>query len=87
TAGANVQNVNDPQAQALFTAADADTDQADAAAKYTQAEQILVNDGAWITISQAQVIWNQAKTVQNFNMTSAGYPSPLMFDQVFLTNG
>lgn len=86
TAGANVQNVNDPQAQALFTAADADTDQADAAAKYTQAEQILVNDGAWITISQAQVIWNQAKNVQNFNMTSAGYPSPLMFDQVFLTN-
>jgi ABC-type oligopeptide transport system substrate-binding subunit len=86
TAGENVQNVNDPQAQALFTAADADTNQADAISKYDQAEQILVNDGAWITLSQAQVIWNQAKNVQNFAMTSAGYPSPLMFDRVFLTN-
>jgi ABC-type transport system substrate-binding protein len=68
----NLNAVSDPQAEALMT--QADTDQGtDRISLYQQAEQILVNDVAWISLDQQYEIWLQSPKVQSYTSTPSEY--------------
>jgi oligopeptide transport system substrate-binding protein len=71
TAINNAGFVNDPTANALMAKADVDLG-SDRMSLYNQAEQSLVDQGAWITQSQQKLFWNLPTYVHNFTLTSQG---------------
>jgi oligopeptide transport system substrate-binding protein len=71
TAINNAGFVVDPTANALMAKADQDLG-SDRMSLYNQAEQSLVTQVAWITLSQQKLFWNIPTYVHNFTLTSQG---------------
>jgi peptide/nickel transport system substrate-binding protein/oligopeptide transport system substrate-binding protein len=80
----NTGNVHIPAADALMTQADANLDPTTRFSQYNQAEQLLVNQGAWISVTQGKTIYLTAKYVHNYSVTSLGYPTLQTWQQAFV---
>ena len=61
-----------PAANALMSRADADLS-ADRLSLYNQAEQLLVTNVAWITLSQQKLFWNVPSYVHGFTLSAQGF--------------
>lgn len=69
----NYENVKDAQASALLTQADADQNQTQRMQLYEKAEQLLVDDVAWLPIGQARIGWQVRAYVANYDQDALGY--------------
>jgi oligopeptide transport system substrate-binding protein len=69
----NYGNVKDAQASALLTQADADQNQAQRVQLDEKAEQLLVDDVAWLPVDQAKTAWQVRAYVANYDQDALGY--------------
>ncbi len=81
----NVGNVNDPVANDLMNRGDVEQDQATRMQLTNQAEQELVNQGAWIPLFQQKGPYVVSPHVSNFAMSTAGYPTLDTWQKVYIT--
>jgi oligopeptide transport system substrate-binding protein len=81
----NVGNVNVPAANALMTEADVNLNPTSRASEYNQAEQLLVNNVAWIPLNQQTTYYNLAPYVHNFAYNSLGEVPLATWQQIYLT--
>ena len=72
TAQYNDGNVNVPDATALMTKADAEQNQQQRIADYQQAEQLLVNQVAWMTLDQAKAFYQVRSYVNGYTEDAQG---------------
>jgi ABC-type oligopeptide transport system substrate-binding subunit len=69
---ANGNDINDPAANQLTAKADTDQSPAQQAADYQAAEQQLVTDVAWISLSQPYTFWFNSSKVSGFTLSPTG---------------
>jgi oligopeptide transport system substrate-binding protein len=81
----NVGNVNVPAANTLMAEADVNLNSTSRASEYNQAEQLLVNDVAWIPFNQQKTFYNLAPYVHNFAYNSLGEVPLATWQQIYLT--
>jgi oligopeptide transport system substrate-binding protein len=75
---------NVPEADALLDKADVSTDATGRLTQYQQAEQLYVNNGAWITYSQPLTIYTVRDRVANFAYSAALLTSPQQWQKVYI---
>ena len=73
-------------AMSLLSQADVDLDGPTRALEYQQAEQILVNQVAWIPLFQLHTPVGFRRNVANYAITASGLPSVETWQQVYITN-
>lgn len=81
----NTGNVNDPVATDLMNKGDIEQNAATRLQLTNQAEQELVNQGAWIPLFQQKGPWVVSKHVVNFDESTAGYPTLDIWTKVYIT--
>jgi oligopeptide transport system substrate-binding protein len=81
----NTGNVNDPIATDLMNKGDVEQNPATRLQLSNQAEQELVNQGAWIPEYQQKGYWVASSHVSGFAEASSGYPVLDTWQKVFLT--
>jgi len=85
--GANLGHVNDTQANSILDAADVNQNPTSRFAEYQQAEQILVQDVAWITIEQQQQLLAYTPKLKDYAQTAYGYPTYQTWQTMYLAAG
>jgi oligopeptide transport system substrate-binding protein len=73
------------QVQKALEAADVNSNPAARMAAYNQAEQSLVNDVAWLPISQQTVDWLRKPCLQNWTATSYGLMPPQDWTKIYIS--
>ena len=81
----NTGNVDVPAANALMSRADLDLNPTDRASLYNQAEQLLVDQGAWITTYQYKTFFNLPAYVHGFQFTALGTVALSTWQKIYLT--
>ena len=81
----NVGFVNVPQANTLMAQADTDLNPTTRAQEYNQAEQLLVNAGAWIPLYQQATEYNVPTYVHNLEFNSLGSIPLSSWQQIYMT--
>lgn len=81
----NTGNVSDSVANDLMNRCDVEQDQATRLQLANQAEQKLVNEGAWIPEYQQKGFWVASSHVSNYSEGSSGYPVLDTWTKVFIT--
>jgi peptide/nickel transport system substrate-binding protein/oligopeptide transport system substrate-binding protein len=81
----NTGFVNVPAANTLMTKADEDLNPVTRAQEYNQAEQLLVDQGAWIPVYQGKTAYTLASYVHNFAYNSLQEIPPSSWETMFLT--
>jgi peptide/nickel transport system substrate-binding protein/oligopeptide transport system substrate-binding protein len=81
----NTGFVNVPEANTLMTQADQDLNPATRSREYNQAEQLLVDQGAWIPIYQSKNAYNLPAYVHNFTYNSLEEIPPSAWQSIYLT--
>jgi oligopeptide transport system substrate-binding protein len=81
----NVDNVVDPQASKLMAEADASLDPTTSYQLYNQAEQLLVDDVAWIPLQQQKTIYNLNPLVHTYVVNSLGFTPMSSWDTIYLS--
>ncbi|MEO7001679.1 MAG: peptide ABC transporter substrate-binding protein [Ktedonobacterales bacterium] len=71
----NATNAVDANANTLMSKADAETDPTQRAKDYQAAEQLLVNDVAWLPLAQGKLFWRVRSSVVNYIEDAQGTPS------------
>ncbi|MEO7001681.1 MAG: ABC transporter substrate-binding protein [Ktedonobacterales bacterium] len=84
TSGTNTTGINLKAANDLMNAADVNQDQTSRFKQYQDAEQLLVQNVAWITLDQSKQFWTQNKKLQNFSLTSNLFPTFQSWDTAYL---
>lgn len=69
----NYGSVNVPQATALMTKADGEANQTQRMKDYNTAEQLLVNQVAWLSLDQGTAPYTLRSWVHNFSIDAQGY--------------
>jgi peptide/nickel transport system substrate-binding protein/oligopeptide transport system substrate-binding protein len=80
----NLGHVRDPAANTLMAKADTDL-RPDRMLLYHQAEQLLVDQVAWIPLDQAKVFYTVPAYVRNFTLDSQGVLTQGTWQQVYLS--
>jgi peptide/nickel transport system substrate-binding protein/oligopeptide transport system substrate-binding protein len=73
-----------PEADALTAKGDVSNDQTGRLAFYQQAEQLYVNQGAWMTYSQPLNTYTVRNTVANFSYNASATTSSAMWQQAYI---
>ena len=81
----NTGSVNVPAANALMAKADVDLTPATRATEYNQAEQLLVDQGAWIPLNQQKTFYTLQPTVHNFVYNSLGEVPMSAWQTIYLS--
>lgn len=81
----NTGLVHVPEANTLMTQADQDLNPTTRVQEYNQAEQLLVDDGAWIQIYQSKTAYSLPTYVHNFVYNSLQEVPPSSWDTMYLT--
>lgn len=81
----NTGFVHVPAADALMTKADQDLNPTTRTQEYNQAEQLLVDQGAWIPIYQSKTVYNIPTYVHNFVYNSLQEIPPSSWEMMYLT--
>jgi peptide/nickel transport system substrate-binding protein/oligopeptide transport system substrate-binding protein len=81
----NTGSVNVPAANALMAKADVNLDPTTRAQQYNQAEQLLVDQGAWIPTNQQKTFYNLQSYVHNFTFDSLGTIPLANWQSMYLT--
>jgi peptide/nickel transport system substrate-binding protein/oligopeptide transport system substrate-binding protein len=80
----NTGNVHFPQADALMNQADANLDPTTRMQEYNQAEQLLVNQGAWLPVTQNKAVYLTAKYLHGYSVDALGYPTLATWQQAYV---
>lgn len=80
----NVGGVNDSAANTLMNEADVEQNQATRFSEYNKAEQILVNDVAWIPLDQQIATYVATSKVADYQQNSAGYTMLQTWQKAFI---
>ncbi len=80
----NTGFVNDAAANALLAQADANQDTTSRMQQYNQAEQLFVNDVAWMPLSQGKTFYLTQSYVHNYSVTALGYPTLATWQQIYV---
>ena len=81
----NTGSVNVPAANMLMAQADVDLN-SDRMSLYNQAEQLLVTQVAWMSLSQGKSFYNLPTYVHNFQFNSLGVITLGTWQQIYLTS-
>ena len=81
----NTGSVNVPAANTLMAQADVDLTPSSRAQLYNQAEQLLVDQGAWIPLNQQKTFYNLPTFVHSFVYNSLGEVPMSSWQQIYLT--
>jgi oligopeptide transport system substrate-binding protein len=81
----NVDNVVDPQANQLMAQADTAPNATTANQLYDQAEQLLVNDCAWIPTDQQKTFYNLNPRVHNFVFNTLEFTPMSSWDAMYVS--
>jgi oligopeptide transport system substrate-binding protein len=81
----NVGSVSVPAANTLMAQADVDLNPTTRAQSYNQAEQLLVNQGAWIPLNQQKTFFNLVPSMHNFAFNSLGVVPLASWQKIYLT--
>jgi peptide/nickel transport system substrate-binding protein/oligopeptide transport system substrate-binding protein len=81
----NTGNVSVPAANALMAQADVDLNPTQRASLYNQAEQLLVDQGAWIPTYQFKTFYNLPPYMHNFQYTALATVALSTWQKIYLT--
>jgi oligopeptide transport system substrate-binding protein len=81
----NTGNVSVPAANTLMAQADVDLNPTTRAQLYNQAEQLLVNQVAWIPLQQQKTFYNLLPSVHGFAFNSLGVVPLATWQKIYLT--
>ena len=81
----NTGSVNVPAANTLMAKADVDLNPTDRASLYNQAEQLLVDQGAWIPTYQFKTFYNLPTYVHGFQYTALATVALSTWQKIYLT--
>jgi oligopeptide transport system substrate-binding protein len=81
----NTGSVNVPAANTLMAEADVNLNASERAAQYNQAEQLLVDQGAWIPLNQQKVFYNLPTYVHNLQFDGLGTIPLSAWQTIYLT--
>jgi oligopeptide transport system substrate-binding protein len=73
-----------PEADALTAKGDVSNDQTGRLAFYQQAEQLYVNQGAWMTYAQPLLTYTVRNSIANFSYNSSATTSSTMWQQAYV---
>jgi oligopeptide transport system substrate-binding protein len=76
--------VNVPEADAILAKADVSNDVTGRLAQYQQAEQLYVNQGAWMTYAQPLASYTVRNTVANFSFNASTTTSSSMWQEAYI---
>lgn len=82
----NFGNVNIKDANTLLMAADTNLNQAQRLQQYQQAEQLLVDQVAWIPYNQVTDHWQIRSWIHGYNQTAQGQPSLDQWLNMYVAN-
>ncbi len=82
----NAGNVSLPDATTHLNRADTDLNQADRLQQYQQAEQLLVDQVAWVPYDQVMNHWQVRSWIQGYRETALGEPSLDQWLSMYVTN-
>jgi len=80
----NSEGISIPQLDALMKAADVEQNPAKRMQLYNQAEQMVVNQAAWIPYQQAKLYWRQRSWVHGFGFNSIGLMVDISWPKVYI---
>jgi oligopeptide transport system substrate-binding protein len=80
----NSEGISIPSLDKLMTNADSEQDQAKRMQMYNQAEQIIVDQCAWIPFQQGKRYWRQREYVRGFGFNSLGLMLDINWPNVYI---
>lgn len=80
----NASNLNDSKLDALLAKADDNPNQTQRLAQYAQAEQMVVNDVAWLPYDQPRLAWRMPLQVRGFGFNAFGLVQDVSWPNVQL---
>ena len=86
TNGNNTVDIHDTNLDKLLKQADVERDQDKRMSLYNQAEQIIVNEVAWIPYEQAKAFWRMRPWVRGFGVNPIGMMVDIAWPNVAIYN-